>query len=132
MIETCTTNAGRLAFLKGEVKSDHVFKIALFKDSANLNKKTKAYTKTGEVEGQGYAPKTLQTPVYGVDEDDAAFMDFPDEIKWENATIAASGCMVYDETLDGLALVIVNFGKVVTSTNGPFTLTPETDMIRFK
>lgn len=132
MITTCTTNAGRLAFLKGEVRPDHVFKIALYKESATLDKSTKKYTPSNEVQGQGYSPKTLPSPIYGVDQDDIAFMDFPDEIKWENATIEASGCMVYDETLGNLALVIVNFGKVVTSTNGPFTLTPETDMIRFK
>ena len=132
MIETCTTNAGRLAFLKGQVQANHVFKIALYKEGATLGKATKSYLKANGVVGQGYAAKTLPSPVYGVDKDDIAFMDFPDDIVWEGATISARGCMIYDETLDGLALVIVDFGKVISSTNGPFTLTPETDMIRFK
>lgn len=131
MITSCTTNAGRLALLKGEVKPDHVFKIALFTSKADLNKSTKTYKPENEVVGQGYSAKTLATPAYGVNEADEAYLDFPATLVWPNATIAADGCMIYDETLGNLALAVVSFGSTISCTNDSFTLTPETATIRF-
>ena len=44
MIVTCTTNVARLAFLKGELNSSIVYKLALYTKDANLGKKTAVYT----------------------------------------------------------------------------------------
>lgn len=129
-IETCLTTAGRLAFLQGKIKSNHVFKVALYTDKADLGKKTKFYTKVNEVTAQGYKAAILGTPVFS-ESKDIAIMDFPGEVTWNNVTIAAAGCMIYDETLDNLAIAIGSFGTVVSSTNDKFTLSPEADLIQF-
>lgn len=130
-IETCLTTAGRLAFLQGKIKPDHVFKIALYKKTANLGKKTKAYTKTGEVTANGYMALQLSAPVFSSNEDEEAIMDFPGDVVWDNVSIAADGCLIYDETLDGLAIVVGSFGGTVTSTNDKFKLEPSADLIKF-
>ena len=131
MIKTCLTNEGRLAFLKGMVKSTHKFKIALYTNKAKLDKSTQRYTSDGEVIGAGYASKLLAEPVYGV-KDDVAYMDFPGDIVWQNATIKAHGCMIYDTNLDNLAILIVAFDAETSSTNAEFRLSPATDIIRLE
>ena len=130
-IETCLTTAGRLAFLQGKIKPDHTFKIALYTKDAELGKKTKAYTKSGEVSVQGYKPLQLNTPVFSSNDKEEAVMDFPGDVVWNNVSIAADGCLIYDETLDGLALAVGSFGRTITSTNDAFRLEPSADLIRF-
>lgn len=129
-IETCLTTAGRLAFLQGKIKPDHVFKVALYTDKATLNKKTKIYSTADEVKAQGYKPMILSAPVFSESED-KAIMDFPGEVTWNNVTIAAAGCLIYDESLGNLAIAVGSFGTTVTSTNDKFTLAPEADLIQF-
>lgn len=129
-IETCLTTAGRLAFLQGKIKPNHVFKIALYTDKAELGKKTKVYSPVNEVTAQGYKPMILNEPVFSESED-IAVMDFPGDIVWSNVTIAAAGCLIYSQTLDNLAIAVGNFGGTIASTNDSFTLSPEADLIRF-
>ena len=129
-IETCLTTAGRLAFLQGKVRPDHVFKIALYTDKADLGKKTKAYGTVNEVKAEGYSAATLSTPIFS-ESDDVAIMDFPGEVTWSNVSISAAGCLIYDETLDNLAIAVGSFGGIISSTNDKFTLAPEADLIRF-
>ena len=129
-IETCLTTAGRLAFLQGKIKPDHVFKVALYTDKAELGKKTKTYTTANEVNTQGYKAAVLSTPVFS-EAEDVAIMDFPGEVTWSNVSIAAAGCLIYDETLGNLAVAVGSFGGIISSTNDKFTLAPEADLIRF-
>jgi hypothetical protein len=131
-IKSCVPNAARLAFLKGEVRPDHVFKIALYTDKASLGPETKVYTPVGEVAVAGYAPKALSSPLFGTDsEDGGATMGFDGEVVWPNVTIAAAGCMIYDETLDNLAVFVGDFGAIIASTNDKFKLNMVTDLIKF-
>ena len=130
-IETCLTTAGRLAFLQGKIKPDHVFKVALYTDKATLNKKTKIYSTADEVKAQGYKPMILSAPVFSSNENEEAILDFPGEVTWSNVSIAAAGCLIYDESLGNLAIAVGSFGTTVTSTNDRFTLAPEADLIRF-
>lgn len=122
MIKTCATVAGKLAILKGEVKPDHSFKVALYTDAANLNRATKTYTKDGEVTGQNYQPAVLPAPTYTEDAE-SAYFGFSGDVKWQNSTIAADGAMIYDETLGNLALFIVAFPETTRSTNHEFVVT---------
>lgn len=121
MIISCTTNAGRLAFLKGELNSSLTYKLALYTKEANLGKKTAKYSSSGEVTGQGYEVKTLATPTYGIDEDtDLAYLEFSEPLVWKGSTISADGCMIFTDTL---AVYTGAFGSTVSSTNDSFTLT---------
>ena len=129
MIITCTTNVGRLAFLKGELMPMTVYNVALYSKSADLGKKTAAYGVPGEVTGQRYAAKRLPKPTYGIDEaTDLAYMKFEGDVVWPGSTISADGCMVY--TASGLAVYIGAFGSTIASTNDAFTITLPT--INFK
>ena len=130
-IETCLTTAGRLAFLQGKIKPDHVFKIALYTKDAELGKKTKAYTKSGEVSTQGYKALQLNAPVFSSNDKEEAIMDFPGSVIWDNVSITAAGCLIYDTNLSDLAIAVGSFGGDVSSTNDKFTLSPEADLIRF-
>jgi hypothetical protein len=129
-IETCLTTAGRLAFLQGKIKPNHVFKIALYTDKANLGKSTKVYSPINEVTAQGYKPAILNAPVFSESED-VAVMDFPGEVTWANVSISAAGCLIYDTDLADLAIAVGSFGATITSTNDKFTLAPEADLIKF-
>lgn len=129
-IDTCLTTAGRLAFLQGKIRPDHVFMIALYTDKANLGKKTKVYSPLNEVTVEGYKPMILNKPVFSESED-VAIMDFPGEVTWNNVSISAAGCLIYDKTLDNLAIAVGSFGSTITSTNDKFTLEPSADLIKF-
>lgn len=130
-IETCLTTAGRLAFLQGRIKPTDVFKVALYTETAELGKGTKEYTKTGEVVADGYNPKQLATPTFSSNDREEAIMDFPGDIVWQNVTISATGCLIYDETLNGLAIAVGAFSSSISSTNDKFTLSPAVDLIKF-
>lgn len=122
MIVTCTTNVGRLAFLKGELSVSTVYKIALYTKEASLGKKTTGYESAGEVLGQNYEIKTLSAPVYGIDEEtDLAYLLFAEPVVWKGSTISADGCLVFT---DKVAVYVGGFTSTVSSTNDSFTLTP--------
>lgn len=129
-IETCLTTAGRLAFLQGKIKPNHVFKVALYTELANLGKKTKVHSGVNEVQANGYKPMQLSAPEFK-EVDDVAVMDFPGDTTWVGVSITAAGCLIYDASLDNLAIAVGSFGRNVTSTNDKFTLSPEADFIRF-
>jgi hypothetical protein len=130
MITSCVTNAGRLALLKGLVKPEHKFKMALYTSAAKFDTSTKVYTPVDEVQGGGYEAKLLPQPEYGL-EGHVAYLDFPGDVIWPYATISADGCMIFDVTLDNLALVVVSFGGTISSTNDEFKVISEARTIRF-
>ena len=131
-ISSCVPTAARLAFLKGQIKPDHVFKIALYTEAANLGHATEAYTKQGEVVAAGYAAKELSSPLYDYNaEEKVATMGFDGEVVWPNVTVAAAGCMIYDESLGNLAIFVGDFGAIIASTNDRFKLSMAPDLIKF-
>lgn len=130
MIKSCLTTAGRLAFLQGRIQPEHVFKLALYTDKADFNEDTAVYTPINEVVGQGYVHKVLPKPTF-YKSIDIAIMDFPGELVWENSTISAAGCMIFDASLGNLAIAVGSFGSVITSTNDKFTLESSAGLIRF-
>ena len=121
MIKSCVTVAGKLAILKGQVKPDATFKMALYTDAANLGPKTVKYTSDGEAVGQNYAAKELPAPTYTEVGSDV-YLGFSGELKWQNSSIAADGAMIYVESLDNLALFVIAFPEQVKSTNHEFVV----------
>lgn len=131
MINSCLTTEGRFAFLQGRIQPGHVFKLALYTDKANLGEDTVCYTPINEVVGQGYAAIRLANPVFAR-VGKLAVMNFPGELLWKNATISAAGCMIFDETLDNLAIAVGSFGSIISSTNDTFRLDPPENLVIFK
>lgn len=102
------------------------YKIALFLSLAHPEQ----YTPVGEAKGPNYVSggKVLPAPVYATTATRAS-MTFEGDVVWQNATIVARYAMIYNTvTLDSLK--VIDFGKVVSSTNDSFTLTmPDTPLI---
>lgn len=118
------TYAAKLAFLKGQIKADHVFRVALYDFRCRLTPASEKYTTDHEVKDVGYKAKgkVLATPSFGLDLS-TAWMNFPEQVVWKGSSISARGALIFDETLDDLAIVVVDFGKTITSTNDDFKLT---------
>lgn len=130
MIESCITNEARLAFLQGKIKPSHRFKIALYTKEAELGKKTKVYTPVNEVIAQGYTRLQVSAPVFEIINDKAQ-MGFSGAVVWDDVTISADGCMIFDADLDNLAIVIGSFGDTISSTNHKFEVNLAKDLIVF-
>jgi hypothetical protein len=113
-----------LRILKAGTEGD--YKIALF---LSLNHPEK-YTSVGEAKGFNYVPggKALPKPVYATTRNSAS-MTFNGDIVWQNATISARYAMIYNAE-SFYSLRVIDFGKVISSTNDTFTLSmPETPLL---
>jgi len=120
MIQQAFCKAYRRDILEGLHRPTDQYMIALYTDRASLSKDTLAYTAIGEVVGDGYASggqrlSGLTVALKG----DTAVLDW-DDVEWLLATISARGALVYNATRKNRAIAVFDFGKVVTSTNGPF------------
>lgn len=126
------TTAARLAFLQGKVKPTDKFKVALYTFQARLGPGTEKYTSEFEVAGPGYAKggKYLSAPVYGA-EGRTAYMNFVEPAIWKASSLSARGALVYDETAGNLAILVIDFGKTITSTSHEFKLVfpPNSDAV---
>ena len=101
----------------------NTFKIALFTNSATLNKSTTVYDSTdNEVTGTGYtAGGNTLTSVTPALSTDTACCDFADS-SWTTATITARGALIYNSSASNKAVVALDFGGDKTSTAGTFTI----------
>jgi len=98
-----------------------VYKIALYTDKAELSAATTAYTPTGEVHGPGYEAGGLVLTGFTVSGTQTARLDFSPPV-WQNTTIYARGCLIYNSSKNNRAVVVCDFGQSVISTNGPFSI----------
>lgn len=121
-ITAVVPNSFKLDQANGVHQPGDDYKVALFTNAATLNKTTAAYSATNEVAGTGYTPggKSLTGRAASLD-GDTAIVDFADPV-WADATITARGCMVYNATRSNKAVVILDFGADVSSTNANFTV----------
>jgi hypothetical protein len=105
----------------------HAFKMALYTAAASLDASTTDYTTADEVVGVGYtAGGLVLTNINPTFSGTTAFIDFND-VTWTEATITASGALIYNTTTDGgtgttNAVAVLDFGGVRTSTNGLFVV----------
>jgi len=121
-IQGGTTYSARKEFLYGTHQPGDDYRIALYTSQAMLGPNTSHYTATGEVSGAGYTAggKSLLGYQCGI-QNHVAFLDW-DNPTWPGATIKARGALIYNATKEGRALVVIDFGAEVASTNGPFVV----------
>ena len=112
--------------LEGIHTLSHTYKIALFTETAELNKFTTSYTGlTDEVVGTGYTAggqelAGIQTSLSG----DTALLDFTTNPSWTSSTISARGALVYNDSLAGKnAVAVIDFGSTYSSINQDFIIT---------
>lgn len=119
-------NSFKKAILDGEMDfssdTSQVYKIALYTDSATLDKSTTAYSTSNEVTGTGYtaggATLTLNAATLSTD---TAIVDF-DDVTFSTATITARGALIYTTSNSNAAIAVLDFGADKTSTAGDFTI----------
>jgi hypothetical protein len=122
MIYGGTTNAGYRSFFRGENTPDDVYKLALYRSDAILDRRTKKYTTTGEVQGTGYSPGGIILTGYtDGEEDGGCYLTWAGPIRWPNANIVARGALLYNYT-KGVALAVYDFGEDFMSKNGAFII----------
>ena len=113
------------AFRKGVL--EHILnsrpKIALYTKSASLDAGTERYTPENEVIGDGYQSGGLELGkgvILSTPEGDYALV-FHSPV-WSSATVKARGALIYTADDQGRAIRVIDFGKEIVSTNGPFTV----------
>ena len=91
------------------------------------------YTKEGEAVGTGYRAGGLTVGSPEVTcKSSATCVSFRGIVEWKNSTIKARSAIIYGET-SGEVLYIMNFGKVVSSTNDSFKLEmPDSPLITWQ
>jgi hypothetical protein len=101
----------------------HVFKIAMYTNSATFNAGTENYVVTNEVSGTAYiAGGNTLVNVTPIATSTTAFTDFVDTV-WSTSTIAnARGAIIYNSTAGTNSVVILDFGSDQSSTAGDFTI----------
>ena len=122
MIQSSVTNSYKEELFEGIHLEANDYYMALYTDSADLNKDTIGYITSGEVaNGDGYTTggKKLENVLISID-NDTALID-ADDLTWDSSSIVARGCLIYNNTLAGKnALAVFDFGENYTSVNGNF------------
>ena len=123
------------SFKKQLLEGDHdidndTINLALYTNSVTLNGNTTAYSATNEVGNSGtYAAGgiTLTSPTIGLTASSVtastAFVDFANA-SFTSATISAQAALIYNRSSSAtnVAIAVLDFGAVKTSTNGTFTI----------
>lgn len=106
-------------------RPEDVYKIALYTTAARLNQATEAYSAANEVPESGdYVAGGQVLAGFAVALDgDTATLDWTTDPRWSGATLAAAGALIYNASRGNKALAVLDFGGVIRSTNGPFTVT---------
>ncbi len=121
-ITTAICNSYKQELLEGVHASGDTYKIALYSDTATLDKTTTAYSATNEVSGTGYTAggATLSGFTSGLSSD-TAYITFSDP-SWSSSTITARGCLIYNSSKSNKAVAVFDFGSNVVSVSGTFTI----------
>jgi hypothetical protein len=105
----------------------HVFRMALYTDSASFNAATTAYTNTNEIDndaGSAYVDKgKALTNVNPTTSTTTAIADFSPDASWTSATFSAMGAMIFNDShASDASVLILDFGTLKTATDGTFTV----------
>lgn len=107
--------------LRGMHNEKDVFKLALYSEQATLNSSVREYTTTNECTGKGYTRGGIVLSGLVIAEDGGrGVMGWTVDPLWRNATISSPGGLIYNASKGNRALVVVEFGELIRSTNGNF------------
>lgn len=130
MITQCICNSFRLEVFEAvhnfaSVGGD-VFKIALYDNTAQLGATTTVYTSVGEITATGYdaTGQVLNGQTVVVSQPQTGpqtYITF-DNASWTSSDIVARGALIYNSTKSNKAIMVLDFGLDVTSTDGVFTV----------
>ncbi|MEK9768152.1 MAG: hypothetical protein VW683_04435 [Betaproteobacteria bacterium] len=110
---TCTSFKQELLEAVHDFTS-HVFKIALYSDSATLGAGTTVYSTDNEItntSGTAYtAGGKALTTIAPTSSGTVAFVDF-DNISWTSASFTARGALIYNSSASNKAVAVLDFGS---------------------
>lgn len=120
-----TCNVFKLDSLNGVHGPSDVYKIALYTSTANLSEGTTSYSAANEVEATAQTKYTtggltLTGRTTALDQG-IGVLDWDDPV-WANSSIQAAGAMIYNASKGNKALVVLDFGDLIESRNGPFAV----------
>lgn len=126
MIIQTLCNSYKKDILDGLHLSNHVYKIALFSSSANLNKNTESYIglsdellPEGGYEMGGKQLENRQVLLIN----DVAVVNFLTNPIWANATFIVRGALIYNDSLpDKNAIGVLDFGQEYNIVNQNFEI----------
>tara|TARA_R100001377_G_C3194945_1_gene112321 strand:- start:1489 stop:1926 length:438 start_codon:yes stop_codon:yes gene_type:complete len=104
----------------------NAFKLALYTTAATLGATTAAYATglAGQVTSTNYTAggaALVKTTGFPASSGTTAITDFIN-LTFSNVTIAARGCLIYNDTNADKAVATIDFGGVKSSTSGDFTV----------
>ena len=97
-------------------------KVALFTNLAQYDHTLEKYTSENEVRGDGYQPGGYALEGGVVIETTQGFTLLFHSPVWQNATIKARGAVIYLADDANRVIRLIDFGKDIVSTAGPFTV----------
>lgn len=115
----------KLEIISGIHLASHEYKIALFTNSASLNKQTTSYIGlTNEITNGGYS--TGGQTLLGFSTtliNDTAILDFTNDPVWNDASFTARGALIYNNSLiNKNSVAVLDFGQDYSCSNGTFTI----------
>lgn len=116
----CVTDAFRRNPLEHAIRSRPM--LALFTNLAQYDHELEKYTAENEVRGDGYQPGGYRLEGGVIVETPLGFTLLFHSPVWQNATIKARGAVLYLADDSNRAIRVIDFGKDIISTNGPFTV----------
>lgn len=119
-MKSCITDAFRVEALAHV--SDCGAMIALYTRAAQFDRKTARYTSENEVVGTGYQAGGMKLTGGEIIETELGFVLTFHSPVWQNATITARGAVIYLPGCNNKVVRVMDFGRDIVSTNGPFTV----------
>lgn len=126
IVQTLTTSF-KLGLLKGQFNFDTgVYRMALYKASADLGAATTAYTASNEVTGTGYTAggATITVTTVPTSSGTTAYLGFSNAT-WSGASFVTRGALIYQfNGTTNPAIAVLNFGADRTAIPSvPFVVT---------
>ena len=119
----CLTASYKSEIPRGVHSEGDRYMLALYGDKCGLTEFTTAYTKAGEMQGNGYASGGAQLMGMRVEEDGSAAVLTFDDITWPTVTLKDVCCgLIYNASKQNRSVGIVVLAEKTSATNGPFTI----------
>lgn len=115
----------KLDLANGLHQPGDVYKIALYTSTVGLTEDTSSYSTANEVPENAQTTyltggQVLTGRTAALDQG-VAVIDWNDPV-WASSSISANGALIYNASRGNKALVAMDFGEVLSSRNGPFSV----------
>ena len=132
MIVTALCDSYKAEIIAGVHAVDDEYRLALYSPEANLDRSTAFYSANGEVTGEGYDAGGIVLAGASVRSINGAACLAFDSVEWPRTTISAAGGAIYNASKQNRTVAVFNFGEVVQTRNGRFSVKIPAQLIGIK